>query len=83
MKKYVKPELFFESFELSQSIAACGIDVNYNNEHECYPELDGKFWPGLDGTQVFAADRCASDIGNFEVYCHTVGISEAGRLFNS
>lgn len=83
MKKYVKPELFFESFELSQSIAACGIDVNLNDEYACNPTLDGEFWPGLGGTQVFSADRCASDIGNFEVYCHTVGSSEAGRLFNS
>lgn len=37
MKKYVKPELFFESFELSQSIAACGIDVNSADEHACAP----------------------------------------------
>lgn len=84
MKKYVKPELFFESFELSQSIAACGIDVKFENEHKCKPELDGDFWPGLGGTQVFsAADSCTSDIGNFDVYCHTSGTSEAGRLFNS
>ena len=27
MKKYVKPELFFESYELSQTIAACGWDL--------------------------------------------------------
>ena len=28
MKKYVKPELFYESFELSQQIAACEFDAN-------------------------------------------------------
>lgn len=27
MKNYVKPELFFESYELSQNIAACGWDM--------------------------------------------------------
>lgn len=26
MKKYVKPELFYESFELTQQIAACDYD---------------------------------------------------------
>ena len=28
LKKYVKPELIFESFELSQQIAACDYDSN-------------------------------------------------------
>lgn len=28
MKKYVKPELTFESFEVSQQIAACDFDSN-------------------------------------------------------
>jgi hypothetical protein len=27
MRKYVKPELFFESFEMSQQIAACDFDL--------------------------------------------------------
>lgn len=30
MKKYVKPELIFESFEMSQQIAACSIDGQFN-----------------------------------------------------
>ena len=28
MKKYVKPELIYESFELSQQIAACDYDMD-------------------------------------------------------
>ena len=31
MKKYVKPELFYESFELSQQIAACEFDSKNTN----------------------------------------------------
>lgn len=31
MKKYVKPELIFESFELSQQIAACQYDGTKND----------------------------------------------------
>ena len=34
MKPYVKPELYFESFELAQHIAACAWDMkNQNNEN--------------------------------------------------
>ena len=30
MKKYVKPELIFESFEMSQQIASCDFDGDFN-----------------------------------------------------
>lgn len=83
MKKYVKPELFFESFELSQSIAACGIDVKYADTTNCTPQLDPDFWAGLTYT-VFSAERsCNMTPDAIDVYCHTAGTSEAGRLFNS
>ena len=88
MKEYVKPDLFYESFELSQHIAACGIDVNFENTTKCQPTLDQDetdLWPGLGGTTVFAdgEDRCAIKTKDIEVYCYTVGTSEAGRTFNS
>ncbi len=83
MKKYVKPELYYENFELSQHIAACGIDVNHANKTECNPTLDGDFWGGLT-LGVFGEGRtCEMDVANIDVYCYTVGTSEAGRLFNS
>lgn len=34
MKKYVKPELIFESFELTQQIAACDYDSNNTSTDE-------------------------------------------------
>lgn len=34
MKKYVKPELMYESFEMSQQIASCDYDGNFN-ETDC------------------------------------------------
>ncbi len=48
MKKYVKPELYYENFELSQHIAACGIDVNFSSgtDYSCNPKLDGSFLGG-------------------------------------
>lgn len=36
MKKYVKPELVYESFELTQQIAACDFDSNNTaNDEGC------------------------------------------------
>lgn len=83
-KSYVKPELFYESFVLSQSIAACGIDVNFENTDKCAPQLDPAFWNGMSDT-VFNNGRtgCSMDISAIDVYCYTVGTSEAGRTFNS
>lgn len=86
MKEYVKPELYCESFELSQHIAACGIDVNYSDENTCSPKLDPGFWGG-DSSGVFNSGKtdgsCVIDIGAIDVYCYTTGANEAGRLFNS
>lgn len=82
-KSYVKPELFYESFVLSQSIAACGIDVNQADTGTCKPTLDPDFWGGLK-LSVFNSERaCDTTPDAIEVYCYTVGTSEAGRLFNS
>ena len=86
-KSYVKPELFYESFVLSQSIAACGIDVNFSSETDktCQPSTDPNFWG--ETTPVFNSDRESCqlkvDKGDIEAYCYTSGTSEAGRLFNS
>lgn len=82
MKPYVKPELFYESFELSQHIAACGIDVNSAVE-TCDQILDEEFWPDLGGSTVFSEGSCDIPDTAIEVYCYTVGTSEAGRTFNS
>ena len=35
MKKYVKPELFYERFELNQQIAACDYDLNPSTDGQC------------------------------------------------
>lgn len=83
MKKYVKPELFFESFELSQSIAACGIDVNHDNEYSCNPSTDPDFWKFTVSVFNDQTGNCAEDAEKLEGYCYTYGTNEAGRLFNS
>lgn len=60
MKKYVKPELFFENYELSQHIAAC--DYKMNHEKDDY----GCSALGLEGTSFFTSERsCQSKVDDY------------------
>lgn len=69
MKKYVKPELFFESYELSQNIAACGWDMkNSSDPRSCYAVGDSDYGNSPDW-KVFvdSNDQCAV---TWEGYCY-------------
>ena len=58
MKPYVKPELYFESFELAQHIAACAWDMkNQNNENNCTAEWDTTDFGGVADGQLFNANN--------------------------
>ena len=41
-KTYVKPEVYFESFELSANIAAGCVFKTYHTEYECTYSVAGK-----------------------------------------
>ena len=63
MKPYVKPELYFESFELAQHIAACAWDMkNQNNENNCTAEWDTTDFGGVADGQLFNANNTNYDI---------------------
>lgn len=59
-KTYVKPQAFFESFELSASIAgACAVNLHFG-EFQCFYEI-----PSMPGDKFFTADiNCTADPGN-------------------
>lgn len=42
MKKYVKPDIYFESFQLTQHIAACGWDLNMATVESCTSDGDNQ-----------------------------------------
>lgn len=70
MKKYVKPELFYERFELSQHIADCQWEFNgLNTKEACaaYPEAGGY----VDG--ILFVDKEPCQPGVVEVYCYQPG----------
>lgn len=81
MKAYVKPELFYEDMQLSQSIARC--DWNYDNTltspNDCTASMDG-----LDNVVIFTNTNCvveANQVGP-DSYCITNGTS-GQSTFNS
>ncbi|MGM9643435.1 MAG: hypothetical protein ACI3XI_09525 [Eubacteriales bacterium] len=79
MKKYVKPELFYESFELSQQIAACDYDSNntFDNVESCsFTGYNNDFHMEMN---IFRSD-CEVVA---ESYCYHNSISGYYGIFNS
>lgn len=81
MKPYVKPELIFESFELSQSIAACGWDMNQSDKKSC-EALGDEEWGHFPVKLFTDSTRCEVTEDKTEGYCYEVSSGEMG-LFNS
>ena len=85
MKKYEKPMLVFESFELNHSIANCNPAMNQSQTTCDYDsnELFGLISPG---ETVFAAGACTYTLADFksirEDYCIQTGSSDF-NLFTS
>lgn len=86
MKPYVKPQLFVESYELSQHVAACGWDIN-SSEDSCKatwdPQVQGTNGNSL-GVYLFNdnATGCTVKPADIEEYCYTTG-TEGNNLWNS
>lgn len=79
MKKYVKPELFFESYELSQNIAACGWDMNHAQPSTCTATGD----PSLGNPDVLVFTESNCDLV-LERYCYENSASnETIKIFMS
>lgn len=69
MKPYVKPELYYESFELAQHIAACNITMNQTVEENC----TGNGTIGPWTYNAWFLDSNTSCANKFEKYCYTNG----------
>lgn len=81
MKKYVKPELFFERYELSQHIAACDWDLNNATEEACgfKPDPNGSdSWYPAETVLALSQPVC-----NLEDYCYMNSSSDNYNTFNS
>lgn len=74
MKKYVKPELFFERYELSQHIADCAWELTYA-QNSCKATADEDKLPGFEPLFTTTTDGCVNttDDGKYQDYCYTNG----------
>lgn len=76
MKKYVKPELFYERYELSQHIADCAWELNSSNKADCQTyRWDTTKSDGVDFGTLFNTNlNCYNNIdAGFQNYCETNG----------
>lgn len=79
MKAYVKPELFYERYELSQHIANCDVELKIGDVKSCHGIADEGL--GFDGLQLFTAESVCTTL--YEAYCETNSSSDAGFTFMS
>lgn len=84
MKKYVKPELFYEHFELSQHIADCGWEwVNSTNETSCNAKADpNQLGAVTDYLFTSTTGGCVLNENIYEDYCYHNG-SFGAQTFKS
>ncbi|MGN1167717.1 MAG: hypothetical protein ACI4S2_14955 [Lachnospiraceae bacterium] len=81
MKKYVKPDLVYETYELSHNVANCSAALNHMEaETNCYiDDVDG-----IDlGYTVYTADvNCTYGSNIWEDYCKFTGTDDI-NIFTS
>lgn len=82
MKKYVKPELRFESYELNHSVADCGWELKFANEHTCYANEDPDFGIGAGGMRAFLDEKNGCDFKPVD-YCYENSTGFTFPLFRS
>lgn len=72
MKTYVKPELFFESFELSQHIAGCSLKLESGDVGACEAtgSIGDVYLDGNNGSWFISTELCTTVV---EAYCYTNG----------
>lgn len=81
-KKYEKPQVFFEQYELSHSVANCSAALNHSQD-EC--TLDAGKAPNLwlnQGETIFNVASCTYTVEILETYCYWTGSVE-NNIFTS
>ena len=78
MKKYVKPELFYESFELSQHIAGCNLKLQSTDACSIWNTVAEGSIEGVHSDSWFVEGGACS-VG-VEVYCYTNGSLNAAVI---
>ena len=86
MKKYVKPELFYERYELSQHIADCAWELTSGSKETCSAQADPDLLP-IGSDRLFLSDGTGCTLiggegGAYQNYCYQDG-AQGVRVFAS
>ena len=73
MKKYVKPELFYEHYELSQHIADCAWELTSNDEYSCSAEADTGKIDALPNLFMSTTSGCVLNEKIYHDFCYHGG----------
>lgn len=80
MKKYVKPELFYEHYELSQHIADCAWELTNVDSKNCSAEADTAKIGALPNLFMSTINGCVLNETNYQDYCYHGGVSAANTF---
>ena len=73
MKKYVKPELFYEKFELAQHIADCAWELTNSTKDTCAAQADPDLLPGFPNLFASEGNGCIYTTDVYQDYCYHDG----------
>lgn len=82
MKKYVKPGLFYEKYELSQHIADCAWELISSSKDSCAARADTKFLSDFPNLFVSSANGCTWTSDVYQDYCYQDG-AQGVNVFKS
>lgn len=82
MKKYAKPVIIFENFELNHSIANCSPAMNHS-VNSCDYDNDELFGLLEEGETVFSLGTCTYTTDILEDFCMQTGTDKVYNLFTS
>lgn len=80
-KKYEKPQVYMEKFELSHNVAVCDYKLGPGDEKNCIIIQDNYPDDGEDFTGGFLAKENCSTV--VSIYCYTNGGGDLPKIFQS
>lgn len=80
-KRYEKPQVYMEKFELSHNVAVCDYKLGAANENECKIVQDNYEKDGGDVTGGFATEGVCDF--SYSIYCYSDGSGTLPSLFTS
>ena len=80
MKKYEKPQIIIEHFEISQSVADCTWTMNLETDGKCTGDASDK---GMSDVLFGEMQPCTLDFGVVEGMMCYYSFQEEMTLFNS